>query len=250
MINFSNKKILVTGGSRGIGKNIASLLTELGGSVLITGTKENVEFENDNIEYRKVNFFYDNELGAFLDEISNINFDVLINNAGVNMKGSYDVISDEHFHNVMAVNLIAPFKITQAVISKMCDKNYGRIVNISSLWSLFGAPNRSPYCISKHAINGLTRSIASEYSKYNILINSLSPGFVKTDMTDKNLSTDQKQKIINSIPAGRMADVSEISKVVSFLCSDYNSYITGQNIIVDGGMSACCTVMENKNEII
>tara|TARA_R110000824_G_scaffold121208_11_gene277194 strand:+ start:1853 stop:2605 length:753 start_codon:yes stop_codon:yes gene_type:complete len=250
MIDFSNKNILVTGGSRGIGKEIAHLLADLGGSVVITGTKEIRLFEDNNIEYKKVDFTNEAELNGFLEEIEKRNFDVVINNAAMNIKEDFLNISDDLYSNIMNVNLIAPIKIIQAVIEDMKKKKYGRIVNISSLWSLYGAPRRAPYSISKHALNGLTRSVVSEYSKYNILINSLSPGFVLTDMTDKNLNVSQKTNIINSIPMGRMANPFEISKAVSFLCSDFNSYITGQNIIIDGGMSACCMIMEQKNETI
>ena len=118
MIDFSNKNILVTGGSRGIGKNIAHLLTDLGGSVVTTGTKEVHLFENNNIEYKKVDFTNETELNDFLEEIEKRNFDVVINNAAMNIKEDFVNISDKLYSNIMSVNLTAPIKIIQAVIGE------------------------------------------------------------------------------------------------------------------------------------
>ena len=134
MIDFSNKNILVTGGSRGIGKEIAHLLADLGGSVVITGTKEIRLFEDNNIEYKKVDFTNEAELNGFLEEIEKRNFDVVINNAAMNIKEDFLNISDDLYSNIMNVNLIAPIKIIQAVIEDMKKKKYGRIVNISCSW--------------------------------------------------------------------------------------------------------------------
>jgi 3-oxoacyl-[acyl-carrier protein] reductase len=146
-------------------------------------------------------------------------------------------IDQDDWDNIIEVNLTTPFKIIKTVSKNMMKNNYGRIVNISSIWGTIGKEQRVCYSSSKFGLMGLTSSSAAELAKYNILVNSVSPGFTLTDLTRNILGVDEMSKISKTIPIGRMADPSEISNVVMFMCSDLNSYISGQNIVVDGGFT-------------
>ena len=199
-INFYNKKILITGGTRGIGKQIATDMLGAGGKVFITGTKK---VEIKGCEFIESNFLDPNSKREFLNKISLLDIDILINNAGINRIDSISDLNLKDLSDIIHVNLITPIEIIQAVISNMKNKRYGRIVNISA--------------------------------KFNILVNCVSPGFTLTDLTKQILKDDGIKEIELSIPIGRLAEVQDISKVVLFIASDLNSYISGQDIIVDGG---------------
>lgn len=217
-----NKKVaFITGASRGIGFEIAKRL-ECDGCEIIAPTRKDMDLSD--IE----------SVRSYIQKF-NVNVDILINNAGINNLGySYD-FKEEDLFNIINTNLISYFLITKKILSGMILNNYGRIVNISSIWSVVSKPNRYIYSVSKAALNAMTRSIAVEVASKNILVNAVAPGFVKTELTFKNNSENEIKEIINKIPVGRLADPKEISEVVSFLVSDKNSYITGQTIIVDGG---------------
>ena len=244
MIDFEKQNILVTGASSGIGKSIALCFASMGANVLATGSRNKCEFNYSNITYKKVNFLNKSEFKVFLEFITTKPFDVCVNNAGINRKNSFTNTRQKDWEDTLFLNTEAPMKIIKNIINNMIDQKHGRIVNISSLWSMIGAPNRLSYISSKHALNGITVSAASEFSKYNVLVNSVSPGFVLTDMTKNNLNKKQIDKIIASIPINRMCEPDEIAKVVMFLCSKSNSYISGQNLVVDGGMSTCCVYFD------
>ena len=217
-INFYNKKILITGGTRGIGKQIATDMLGAGGKVFITGTKK-VEIKGCE----------------FLNKISLLDIDILINNAGINRIDSISDLNLKDLSDIIHVNLITPIEIIQAVISNMKNKRYGRIVNISSVFGNVSKEKRISYSSSKFGLKGATLAIASEVAKFNILVNCVSPGFTLTDLTKQILKDDGIKEIELSIPIGRLAEVQDISKVVLFIASDLNSYISGQDIIVDGG---------------
>jgi NAD(P)-dependent dehydrogenase (short-subunit alcohol dehydrogenase family) len=161
--------------------------------------------------------------------------DILINNAGINRLGSIDEISSTDFEDVIQINLLGHFRLTQGLVKGMKARRYGRIVNISSIWSLVSRERRMAYSSTKAAINGLTRAQALELAPYNILVNALAPGYVNTDLTKKNNTSVELEAIATQIPLGRLAEPSEIAECVAFLCSPKNSYITGQVIAIDGG---------------
>lgn len=146
-----------------------------------------------------------------------------------------DNISELDFNVMVDSNLKGPLFLINKVSSRMKEKRFGRIVNISSIWGVRSKEFRTLYSMTKFGINGITKSLARELSEYNILVNSVSPGYVATEMTDKNVSPEEQLKIKQTIPLGRFAEPNEIAKLVSFLVSNDNSYITGQNIIIDGG---------------
>ena len=212
---------LITGASRGIGAAIAARLQGEGIRVLSP-------FSNELDLSSSVSI--DRYLSTLIQPI-----DIVINNAGINRLGSIDEISSTDFEDVIQINLLGHFRLTQGLVKGMKARRYGRIVNISSIWSLVSRERRMAYSATKAAINGLTRAQALELAPYNILVNALAPGYVNTDLTKKNNTSIELEAIATQIPLGRLAEPSEIAECVAFLCSPKNSYITGQVIAIDGG---------------
>ena len=218
------KNILITGTSKGIGSAIKNELSNSNFNC-ICPTREELDINNsDSIE----NYF--NKL--------NIEIHGLVNNAGINVLGNIESLNDEDIQNMLNINLIAPLKLIQHVVKNMRLSNYGKIVNISSIWGVRSKEFRTLYSMTKFGINGMTKSLARELGEYNILINSIAPGYVNTEMTKKNVPFEEQIKIKENIPLKRFAEPNEIAKLVSFLLSENNSYITGQTIIIDGGFLA------------
>ena len=234
-IDFTNQNALVTGGTRGIGKQIAEDLVDLGAQVIITGTKEPKGKISQNIQFVPVNFLDDSSTDDFLNMISNETFDVCVNNAGINRIDPFREVKHEDWNDIIKVNLTAPFKVQQAVSHSMVRRKYGRVVNIASVWSEISTPKRASYSSSKFGLRGLTLASAAELAQYNVLINAVSPGFTLTDLTRNVLGPERMKEIAQQIPMRRMADVDEISRVVLFVASRLNTYISGQNIVADGG---------------
>ncbi len=240
MIQFKDKTAIVTGSTRGIGKEIAMELESKGAKVIVTGTSSVApEFiGNGNFLYLSVDFTDSNSTDHFLKEVSKIDdISICINNAGINKINFLEDCLDTDLDNMLSVNLEVPFKLTRIFAKNMKKNGYGRIVNISSIFGSLSREKRSIYSMTKAGIHGLTVTSSIELSKYNILVNTVSPGFTLTDLTRKNLSQADMDKLNTMIPMQRMADVKEISNVVLFLCSELNTYLTGQNIVVDGGFS-------------
>jgi 3-oxoacyl-[acyl-carrier protein] reductase len=243
-INLSGKTALITGATRGIGRAIADEFIEAGANVILTGTNQseidqlNSENENKAIKWLMADFSATKSIEYFLHELNNIDFiDICVNNAGINIIKPLNEVSHKEFEQLMSVNLSAPYRIVQCLIPNMKKQNYGRIVNIASIWSQISKSGRSLYITSKTGLVGFTRSIAAENSGDNILVNAVSPGFTLTELTKQSLTKNEMKELSRQIPMGRFAEPNEIAKTVLFLCSDLNTYITGQNITVDGGFT-------------
>ena len=244
-IDFQGQVVMVTGATRGIGKQIAHDLAELGAELILTGTnKEQIDVLNKAAvrdktvkrKYLAVDFTDRESMKWFLDEISGYDrIDVCINNAGINRINYIDDTLDEDWNDLLAVNLEAPLMITRELSRIMKKNNYGRIINFSSIFGVISKGKRLLYSITKFGIRGLTVASSIDLARYNVLVNAVSPGFVLTDLTKKILSKKEMTELCNQVPIGRFAKPEEISKVVLFLSSKHNTYITGQNIVVDGG---------------
>jgi NAD(P)-dependent dehydrogenase (short-subunit alcohol dehydrogenase family) len=244
--SFKNKTILVTGATRGIGKQVADDLYNLGACLLLTGTNtEEIKMLNEaatrlgeSKKYFCVDFSDAASVEQFLTELRFIvKIDGLVNNAGINRLNYIDQAVDADWDNMLSVNLSTPFKIIREVSVKMKKQQYGRIVNVASIFSKISKERRSVYSATKFGLHGLTVGVSNDLARYNILVNTLSPGFVLTDLTKNNLSEKEMQELASIIPARRLAEVKDISNVTLFLLSDLNQYLTGQNIIVDGGFT-------------
>ena len=223
-INFKDKVVLVTGSSRGIGKQIKNDFQELGATCI----------EHDSSICDLTNIKDIEAYGDYL-QLEYDRIDVLVNNAGINKIDHIQSIKYQDLDSILKVNLYAPFILSQYVSAIMASNSYGRIVNISSIWGTKTKEKRTSYTMSKSGINGLTKSLSVELARDNILVNSVSPGFTNTELTKSILSTEDMKELSSQVPMKRFAEVDEISKVVMFLCSDWNTYLTGQDIKVDGG---------------
>ena len=237
-IDFTNKTVLVTGGTRGIGASIVRHFENLNAEVIATGANKDQFHKSIN---RKVKYLYldlknKKSISDFIEYISQQKkIDVLINNAGMNKIDSIEKIKDEDWDNIYTINLYGPFILTRA-ISKIMKKNkYGRIVNISSIFGVISREKRAAYSSTKSGLIGLTKATALDLAKDNILVNSISPGVIETELTKNILGKKSMKELSNSIPLKRLGDSDEIAKLVLFLTSDQNTYITGENIIIDGG---------------
>lgn len=230
-------KALVTGASSGIGASIAARLSQdgfevYGTSRLGSGTTLGVN------HWIAGDFSTHVGINDFLKRLEQItDFDVLVNNAGINIIKSQDQVSQLEYSSIESINLRAPYQIAQVVIKKMAEKKYGRIIHIASIWSVVSKSQRSLYSTMKTGLLGMTRAMAAEWAHQDILINSISPGFVETELTKKSLTAQQQDEIKKQIPIKRFAKPQEIAEIASFLCSNKNTYLTGQNIVIDGGFT-------------
>ena len=241
-----DKCALITGATRGIGKQIAITLAKQGYNIALNYRKENEELENTKKEIEKSGV----QILAVKGDVANFedceNFvkqvierfgqiDVLVNNAGITKDMLLMRMKKEDFEQVIDTNLVGTFNVTKNVVPYMMKARSGRIINISSVVGISGNAGQTNYSASKAGIIGFTKSLAKEIASRNILVNAVAPGFIETNMTDV-LKDDVKQEIAKNIPLKRMGTTQDVANVVKFLASDDSSYITGQVINVDGGM--------------
>lgn len=241
-----SKVALITGATRGIGKQIAITLAKSGYDIAINYRTENDDLANTKEEIEKNNVkclavkgdvavFEDCE--KFVEEVVKEfgKIDVLVNNAGITRDTLLMRMKKEDFKSVINTNLVGTFNVTKNVISHMLKARLGRIINISSVVGVSGNAGQTNYAASKAGIIGFTKSLAKEVASRNILVNAVAPGFIETGMTDV-LKDEIKQDIEKNIPLKRIGTPEDVANVVKFLASEDSSYITGQVLHVDGGM--------------
>jgi NAD(P)-dependent dehydrogenase (short-subunit alcohol dehydrogenase family) len=212
---------LITGASRGIGKQIAVTFKNEGIEVIAPSRNELDLLSRDSVKR------YINQLKKPID--------ILVNNAGINPLASFIELSEKDISETLETNLISPILLIQGILPGMIERKYGRIVNISSIWSFVSKPKRGIYSATKAGLNALTRTVAVESAKYNVLVNAVAPGFVNTELTKKNNSEEELKVIASLLPIQRLAEPDEIAQLVLFLCSEKNSFMIGQTIFIDGG---------------
>ena len=241
MIDFKNKKILITGATGGIGYSLVDKFNLLGGSILATGTNEDklndLKKKYSEIKTIKFDISKHDEIENLIDNVSAEldGLDILINNAGITIDNLSLRMKKDDWDKVLNINLSSTFYLCKFAIKKMLKNKYGRIVNITSIVGHTGNLGQSNYAASKAGIIGMSKSLAIEYAKKNITINCVSPGFIETKMTDK-ISEDMKRTLISRIPMSKLGTGLDVSNTVAFLSSDAASYITGETIHVNGGM--------------
>lgn len=218
------ENVLITGGSRGIGRSISEIFKRNGFKVFIP-TRNELNLENRE------------SIQNFINNNQHIYFSVIVNCAGINELSSLENITQSNIDKTLQINLVSPLLLIQGFVNSMKNQRYGKIVNIGSIWSVVSKINRTTYSMSKHGLDGITKTLSIELAPYNILVNTVCPGFTLTDLTKQNNTEQEISDISNQIPLRRMANPVEISEVVFFLASKNNSYVTGQKIIVDGGFT-------------
>lgn len=218
------RQVFITGGSRGIGKAVAERFQRAGYEVTAPA-REELDLNNPE------------SIRQYLSIHAGEKFDVIINNAGCNDIHEIEQITDEEIETMINVNLIAPLKLIRGMARPMKEQHYGRIVNIGSIWASVSKAGRCVYSATKNGIHGITNTLAVELAEYNILVNTVCPGFTMTELTKKNNTLEQIAEITRDIPIGRMAEPEEMAEVIYFLASENNTYLTGQKIVVDGGFT-------------
>lgn len=217
-------RVLITGGSRGIGKATADCF-RFHGYEVFTPTRS----ELDLLDKASVQaFLHRQECG----------FDIIVNNAGINPLANLEHVNQDDLDSILQVNLEAPLMLLKGLVPYMKRNRYGRIVNISSIWGVVSKPGRVMYSATKYGIKGITNALAVELGSDNILVNSVCPGYTNTELTKQNVPPEEQVRISSNIPLGRFAEPAEIAALIFFLCSEQNTYITGQHIAIDGGYTA------------
>lgn len=218
---MSQRVVLITGASRGIGEAIARNFSESGWKIL-TPTRADMDLSATESVQR------------YCDRLSE-SVDVLVNNAGINTIESWDSLRPEQWNEMVRIDLTAPLELAQRVVPGMKARGWGRILNISSIFSLVTKERRLAYSTVKAGLNGMTRSLALELAPHNVLVNALCPGYVETALTRANNTSEELANIARTIPVGRLAQPDEIARLAFFLCSEANTYLTGQTLVADGG---------------
>lgn len=237
--------VVVTGGTRGIGHAIGAAFLEAGAQVIATGTSpDDVARRNDRpdrpdaLTYDAVDLSDLESTEAFCSRLRELpRVDALINNAGINQIATLAEVRVHDLERLMRIDLHAPFLLAQSVLGGMRERRYGRIVNVASIWSVITKPGRAMYTAAKSGLAGLTRTLAVEGAPDGVLVNTISPGFTRTDLTAATNSPEEIDRMALQVPMRRLAEPAEIASIIRFLAGPENTYLTGQNIVVDGGYS-------------
>lgn len=215
-------RALITGGSRGIGKAAAKLFADRGYEVILPTRQE-------------LDLLDGNSVDRFVERMALESIDTVVNNAGINEIDLLENVSDAQLEQMLMTDLISPIRLLRGLIPQLRKSPAGRIVNIGSVWAVVSKQGRSIYSAAKNGLHGITNALAIELSEAGILVNTVCPGFTRTELTRKNNTPEQIAQLSCQIPLGRMAEPEEIAKLIYFLGSVENTYITGQKIVIDGG---------------
>ena len=241
MMNLKDKKVLITGATGGIGNCLVEKFNNLGASIVASGTNGekllDLKKKYPNIHTIKFKLDEHDKIEEFIEKINKKldGLEILINNAGITMDNLSIRLTEENWKKVLDVNLTSSFLMCKYAIKKMLKMKYGKIINITSIVGHTGNLGQANYAASKAGILAFSKSLTLEYAKKNININCVSPGFIKTEMTDK-INEEFRKNLINKIPSGDLGTGEDVSNCVAFLASDMAKYINGETIHVNGGM--------------
>ena len=240
-MNLTNKKVLITGATGGIGNCLIKKFDELGAKIVATGTNEekleNIKKNFSKIFVEKFKLDDHSKIEKFIEMIDEKldGLDILVNNAGITLDNLSIRLTEENWKKVLDINLTSSFLMCKYAIKKMLKKKNGKIINITSIVGHTGNLGQANYAASKAGIVAFSKSLAIEYARKNININCVSPGFIQTEMTDK-INEEFKKNLINKIPSGNLGTGEDVSNCVAFLASDMANYINGETIHVNGGL--------------
>ena len=242
MINLKNTNVILTGATGGIGSSILAKINESNAKIIATGTNQEkldkIKSNYNNVIAKKFDLSDHSSIEKFIEECNETfenKIDVLINNAGITKDNLTIRMKDEEWNKVISINLSSSFLLSKYAIKKMLKNKNGKIINITSVVGHTGNIGQANYAASKAGLIGMSKSLSLEYGKKNIKINCISPGFIKSEMTDK-ISDSFKQLLQDKIPLDRFGDPSDVANAVLFLSSSLSDYITGETIHVNGGM--------------
>jgi len=246
MFDLKNKVAIVTGASKGIGRSIAQKISQAGAhTVCVSRSKDvlmdiskKISDDGFSASYYVCDVSKINNFKELIDDtvLKYNKVDILVNNAGITKDNLVMRMSESDWDKVIDVNLKGVFNGIKSVSRQMMKQKYGRIINISSIVGLIGNPGQANYAASKAGVIGLGKAISKELASRNITVNSIAPGYIETDMVD-NIQEEAKEALFKKIPVGRIGKPEEIAAAVLYLASDEASYITGQTIAIDGGMT-------------
>ena len=240
-MNLKDKNVLITGATGGIGKSLVEKFYNFGAKIIATGTRDDklnkLKEKFPKIKVEKFKLDNHSEIEKFIEKIDSQlgGLEILINNAGITLDNLSIRLTEENWKKVLDINLTSSFLTCKYAIKKMLKKKYGKIINITSIVGHTGNLGQANYAASKAGIIAFSKSLALEYAKKNININCVSPGFIKTDMTDA-INDEFKKILISKIPSGDLGTAEDVSNCVAFLASDMAKYINGETIHVNGGM--------------
>ena len=230
---MEHKKVIVTGGNRGIGKGIVLSLLDQGYLVLATSRdSKKFDMSHQNLEVANLDVCDQASIDDFQKIVNDFDPDILINNAGITKDNLFLRMTEDDWAEVIDTNLNSVYRMTKLVVRGMLKKKWGRIINISSISGSMGNPGQTNYSASKAGVEAFSRSLAKELGSRNITVNSVAPGFIQTDMTQGLID----EEITKKIPLQRVGSVEDVASLINFLVSEESNYITGQTLVVDGGL--------------
>ena len=230
---MEHKKVIVTGGNRGIGKGIVLSLLDQGYLVLATSRdSKKFDMSHQNLEVTNLDVCDQASIDNFQKIVNDFDPDILINNAGITKDNLFLRMTEDDWAEVIDTNLNSVFRMTKLVVRGMLKKKWGRIINISSISGSMGNPGQTNYSASKAGVEAFSRSLAKELGSRNITVNSVAPGFIQSDMTQGLID----EEITKKIPLQRVGSVEDVASLINFLVSEESNYITGQTLVVDGGL--------------